>query len=333
MADARQRRAALNKQTAGLNQADDAPYPPGRRPQRRGSPTFWHRWAQILIIPLAIAAYYFLKPLIHETKQRQKTSDARGTSPLDTLWPLPAKIVHSQAAIVPLTFWNLRASGGGSEEASRYVSKAFLNANANVRKVCPGWKPAEAKGSIEVVLKKTQPVGPEYLDESVSDAYELDTTQAGVIRISADNAYGALRAAQTLSQLVVNVRGVCGYWWNVKIEDQPRFPYRGFMLDTSRNFFSVKDILRTLDGLAETKLNVFHWHVIDAQSFPLKWEYDGGKLYKAGAYKRPDGSLKVYSREDVDKIINYAHDRGIRVVPEVNCPGFWGEIFVAFIRD
>lgn len=55
-----------------------------------------------------------------------------------------------------------------------------------------------------------------------------------------------------------------------KIRDRPAYPHRGLMLDTARNFIPVPDILRTIDAMASSKLNVFHWHITDTQSFPME---------------------------------------------------------------
>ncbi|THH03664.1 hypothetical protein EW145_g6103, partial [Phellinidium pouzarii] len=100
------------------------------------------------------------------------------------------------------------------------------------------------------------------------------------------------------------------------ITDAPAFPFRGFMLDTARNYFPVSDIMRTIDAMSWVKLNTFHWHVTDAQSFPL--EVPGfPELSQKGAYD----SSSVYTGSDVDDIVSYAAARGIDVLIEVDTPG------------
>eukprot|EP00887_Chlorella_sp_A99_P000582 scaffold17.g582.t1 len=106
------------------------------------------------------------------------------------------------------------------------------------------------------------------------------------------------------------------------IADAPRFPHRGLLLDSARHFLPVGVIKTHLDAMAAAKLNVLHWHLTDDQSFPLQLE-ELPQLSAAGAF----AAEAVYSNGDVLEVIEYAMDRGIRVVPEVDMPGHtrsWG---------
>lgn len=112
----------------------------------------------------------------------------------------------------------------------------------------------------------------------------------------------------------------------MKIEDAPTFPYRGVMLDTARNYYTVEDILRTIDGMSYNKLNIFHWHITDSQSFPLQLE-TVPELGAKGAYTL-HGKLLGYTKQDVKRIIKYARERGVRVIPELDMPAHtasWGK--------
>lgn len=99
------------------------------------------------------------------------------------------------------------------------------------------------------------------------------------------------------------------------IEDAPKFNYRGLMLDTSRHYFSVDSIKRTLIGMAHSKLNRFHWHITDSQSFPFVSKYFP-ELAKYGAYSNNE----VYTGDDVKDIVDFARVRGIQVIPEIDAP-------------
>ncbi|KAH9503397.1 hypothetical protein Btru_072909 [Bulinus truncatus] len=161
---------------------------------------------------------------------------------------------------------------------------------------------------------------PRYPQLGVSEQYDLNITT--VIYISAPEIWGALWAFETLGQLTFNLDSE----WYVNqtfIRDEPRFAHRGLHLDTARHFYNV-DILKTnLDAMAMNKLNVFHWHIVDAQSFPYN-STTFPELALKGAYS-PD---QVYSQSDVQEIINYAAQRGIRVLPEFDTPGHaqsWGK--------
>ncbi|KAF9362894.1 hypothetical protein BGX34_005301 [Mortierella sp. NVP85] len=114
------------------------------------------------------------------------------------------------------------------------------------------------------------------------------------------------------------------------IQDWPRYSHRGLLLDTSRHYIHVKDILRTLDAMSIVKLNVFHWHILDQQTYPLVSK-TFPDLSAKGA-ERPDF---IYTSEDVAAIIKHGEEasillRGIRVLPEFDAPGHtasWGRAY------
>lgn len=97
------------------------------------------------------------------------------------------------------------------------------------------------------------------------------------IDINSDTIFGARHGLETLLQLVAPYR-VHGRRLglvmvaNAQIRDKPFYRHRGLLLDTARNFLPVDVIKKQLDGMASTKLNVFHWHATDSQSFPLESE-------------------------------------------------------------
>jgi hexosaminidase len=118
--------------------------------------------------------------------------------------------------------------------------------------------------------------------------------------ITADNFYGARNGLETLSQLIVydDIRNEILVVGSVEINDEPKFKYRGFLLDTSRNYFSVESIKRTIEGMAMVKLNTFHWHITDSHSFPFVVKSQP-ELSKLGAYS-PE---KIYIAENIDEIV------------------------------
>lgn len=142
-----------------------------------------------------------------------------------------------------------------------------------------------------------------------------------IVNISSKTFFGARHALETLSQLI---------WWDeykdclriikgASIEDGPKIPYRGVMVDTARNYMSVDSLKRVLVGMSANKLNVFHWHVTDSQSFPLVAPRVP-LLAKTGAYS----AEMVYTPEDVRFLVQFARVHGIRIVLEVDSPAHAG---------
>ena len=101
---------------------------------------------------------------------------------------------------------------------------------------------------------------------------------------------------------------------SVTIQDKPRFPWRGLMIDSARHFTPLDVIKRNLDGMEAVKMNVFHWHLSENQGFRIESK-KFPKLHELGS----DGLY--YTQDEVRDLIAYARDRGIRVVPEFDMPG------------
>ena len=144
------------------------------------------------------------------------------------------------------------------------------------------------------------------------ESYQL-TVNKGEIHLTAQTDIGALRGIETFLQLL-KVKEDDYYIQGVNIQDKPRFPWRGLMIDASRHFMPVDVIKRNLDGMSAVKLNVFHWHLSDDQGFRVECK-TFPKLTGMGS----DGFF--YTQAQIKDIIKYANDRGIRVVPEFDLPG------------
>ena len=144
------------------------------------------------------------------------------------------------------------------------------------------------------------------------ESYTLDVTASGA-KLHAANPLGVLRGLQTFLQLVTITPEGFGAPV-VSIQDQPRFPWRGLMIDSGRHFTPPAVLERNLDGMEAVKLNVLHWHLSENQGFRVE-SHKFPKLHEMGS----DGLY--YTQDEIRGLIAYARDRGIRVVPEFDMPG------------
>ncbi len=177
-------------------------------------------------------------------------------------------------------------------------------------------------------------------DPSLGDeGYQLNIAP-GKVRLTAANPAGLFYAVQTIRQLLpveINRSSVVsGVEWSmpaVTIQDTPRFAWRAFMLDESRHFKGETEVKKLLDQMASLKMNVFHWHLVDDQGWRIEIK-KYPKLTEIGS-KRKDtqtggwGSETrtgvphegFYTQEQIKDIVQYAADRHITIVPEIEMPG------------
>uniref|UniRef100_T1IUC0 beta-N-acetylhexosaminidase n=1 Tax=Strigamia maritima TaxID=126957 RepID=T1IUC0_STRMM len=145
----------------------------------------------------------------------------------------------------------------------------------------------------------------------------------GEALLYAQSIWGILRGLETFSQLVYHTPDGLFVVNSTRIRDFPRFSFRGLLLDTGRHYLPKSTILETLEAMAQNKFNVFHWHIVDDQSFPYVsrvFPQMSGK----GAY---DAYTHTYNLDDIIDIVMFARHRGIRVIPEFDTPGHtqsWG---------
>ena len=179
-----------------------------------------------------------------------------------------------------------------------------------------------------------------------AEAYRLEVRPRRVT-IVAGAAAGLFHGGTTLVQLIAPGKAVSAQLPAVTIEDAPRFAWRGIMLDSARHYQSPEFILRFIDAMALHKLNVLHWHLTDDQAWRLEIrKYP--RLTSIGAWRVPAGAAAredidaatgkprlyggYYSQETVRRIVAYAADRAITVVPEIEMPGHASAALAAYPR-
>ncbi|XP_045777364.1 beta-hexosaminidase subunit alpha-like [Maniola jurtina] len=164
----------------------------------------------------------------------------------------------------------------------------------------------------------------------MDESYNLTVSSSS--KLISSSIWGALRGLETFAQLFYISDDHNDVRVNeTMISDFPRYKHRGLLLDTSRHFITLRNILKTLDAMAMNKMNVFHWHIVDDQSFPYQSERFP-ELSERGAY---DPTM-IYTKDDIERVIEYARNRGIRVIPEFDVPGHtasWGNAYPGILTE
>jgi hexosaminidase len=153
------------------------------------------------------------------------------------------------------------------------------------------------------------------------ESYALIVEESGA-KLTAPNPLGILHGLQTFLQLV-ETTGTGFAVPAVTIKDEPRFPWRGLLIDVSRHFIPLDVLKRNLDGMAAVKMNVMHWHLSDDQGFRVESK-EFPKLHEMGS----EGLF--YTQDEIREFLAYARDRGIRVLPEFDIPGHSRSWFVGY---
>jgi hexosaminidase len=184
-----------------------------------------------------------------------------------------------------------------------------------------------------------------------AEGYELSVTPSNVV-IRATTAAGVFYGTESLLQLlppeIFSSNQVANVEWQiscVQIQDQPRFVWRGFMLDVSRHFFTKTEVEKVMDLMALYKLNTFHWHLVDDQGWRIQIK-KYPKLTSVGAWRDAVGfGLEsnsttaydahgryggFYTQKEIREVVAYAAARHITVVPEIEMPGHSSAALTAY---
>ncbi|XP_041984719.1 probable beta-hexosaminidase fdl [Aricia agestis] len=247
------------------------------------------------------------------------------------LWPQPTGPVSLATAAVPVRAkgFNLQILASPSREVTDHLSDAFALMRDDLksleRSAAGDIRRSDIGAPRDVVVRvAVNGSADPRLRLNTDESYKLTMKPAGnalAVDITARSFCGARHGFETLSQLVWldPYAGSLLIIEAASIDDAPKFNFRGLLLDTARNYFPVNDIIRTIDAMAACKLNTFHWHVSDSQSFPLRLA-SAPQLAQHGAY----GPGYVYTTNDVKAIVRRARLRGVRILIEIDAPAHVG---------
>jgi hexosaminidase len=197
-------------------------------------------------------------------------------------------------------------------------SSVLLKASERYLNLISSQSPQMSNEISACVVDVAEIVDDEYatLQLGVDESYNLVVTSDGSCSISSKTVWGALHAFETFTQTLSRKDGaVFTSVAPIDVSDYSRFSHRGLMVDSSRHYLPVSFIQDIIDTLPLSKFNVLHWHMVDAQSFPVNTP-SAPKMVN-GAY---EPSL-TYSMEDISMLTSYAADRGVRLLLEVDIPG------------
>jgi hexosaminidase len=239
-------------------------------------------------------------------------------APALNLMPWPASVQNGSDALKIDASFGVAFTGYNEARLDRAGQRFLLQLQRQTGLLISGKTAEPAKATLVV---HTDHASKEVQEPGEDEAYTLEVTPAGA-KLNAANPLGVLRGLQTFLQLVdVSPDGFAAP--TVSIKDQPRFGWRGLLIDSSRHFTPMEVLKRNLDGMEAVKMNVFHWHISDNQGFRA----ESKKLPKlhglgsGGAY---------YTQNEIRELIAYARDRGIRVVAEFDMPGHSSSWFVGY---
>ncbi len=229
--------------------------------------------------------------------------------PALNLMPLPAGAQSGAGSLGVDSSFSV-ALTGHVEPRVELAGERFLRQLVRQTGLPLALKPAKTARATLVI--QTDHASKEIQEVGEDESYVLEVTTAGA-KLTAPTPLGAMHGLQTFLQLVdVSPGGFAAP--AVTIHDQPRFPWRGLMIDSARHFIPLDVIRRNLDGMEAVKMNVFHWHLSENQGFRVESK-KFPKLHELGS------DTLYYTQDEIRDLIAYARDRGIRVVPEFDMPG------------
>lgn len=236
------------------------------------------------------------------------------------LMPMPAKIPAKDGKFRLSESFTISVKGQGAPRLYTGATRALRRLSGRTGLFfSQDFITAKSQDPSAVMTIECQRPGKVVLHENESYRLSISTDK---IALTAETDIGVLRGLETFLQLLSSDEN--GYYFPaLEIDDAPRFPWRGLLIDAGRHFMPVEVMKRNLDGMAAVKLNVLHWHLTEDQGFRVECK-TFPKLHEMGS----DGFY--YTHEQIKEVIDYAAERGIRVIPEFDMPGHSTSWFVGY---
>lgn len=227
------------------------------------------------------------------------------------LMPIPAELSYQEGKFRVEKEFKIEVSGKGGERMYRAASRFLRRLDGRTGLFfSQDYVRADDAAGVAGLLISVERPGEVLLGED--ESYGLSVS-AERLKLSAATELGAMHGLETLLQLLsADAEGY--YFPAIEVQDEPRFPWRGLMIDSARHFMPMDVIKRNLDGMAAVKLNVLHWHLTEDQGFRVETK-SYPRLHELGS----DGLF--YTQEEIREVVAYAAERGIRVYPEFDVPG------------
>jgi hexosaminidase len=261
----------------------------------------------LMFIPLSLACFALVG--LVSTKAQE---------PL-RLMPLPAEVRPGEGYLVIDNGFCISLSGYHDAVLQSAAARLMKNLSAKTGLLLSNAPNREGKAAALRVHCDGADVN--FLTPKADESYTLDITPQGA-ELRAHGPAGVLRGMASFFQLVhldaVGFRAPV-----VKITDQPRFAWRGLMIDVARHFISIDTLKRNLDAMELAKMNVLHLHLSDAEGFRVE-----SKIYPKLQQMGSNGEF--YTQKEIGELVAYARDRGIRIVPEIEMPGHAKAMLVAY---
>lgn len=235
------------------------------------------------------------------------------------LMPLPSVVQPSEGFLVVDSSFSISLTGYQDPLLNSAALRLVKNLSAKTGLNLDGGVAREGKPATLQI--QCDAADPNFLTPKADESYMLDVTPQGA-KLHAHGPAGVLRGLATFFQLV-RIDSVGFRAPAVKIQDQPRFAWRGLMLDVSRHFLTIETLRHNLDAMELVKMNVLELHLSDAEAFRVE-----SKLYPRLQQMGSGG--RYYTQQEIRDLVAYARDRGIRILPEFDVPGHCKALLVAY---